>query len=62
MECHFSKLRLSFIRERLTSIADTAAKLVAQLCELNRLREQVRKAQLWAEDRGETTIRKGTRI
>lgn len=58
MECHFSKLRLSFIRERLTSIADTAAELTAQLCESNRLREQVRKAYR-PEDCGGTTIMPG---
>jgi len=33
---------------RLTAITDMAANLKAQLCELNRLRDRVRKAQLLA--------------
>jgi hypothetical protein len=38
----------SFIDMRLTAIAATAANLKAQLSELERLREQVRKSQLSA--------------
>jgi hypothetical protein len=38
---------------RLAAITDTAANLKAQLCELNRLRDQIKKAQVSVlEDRG----------
>jgi hypothetical protein len=36
------------IETRLAAITDTAANLKAQLCELNRLRDRIRKAQLSA--------------
>ena len=35
------------LQERLAFIADEKASLIAQLHELERLREQVRKAELW---------------
>lgn len=35
------------LQERLAFIADEKANLIAQLRELERLREQVRKAELW---------------
>jgi hypothetical protein len=35
------------LQERLVFIADEKANLIAQLRELERLREQVRKAELW---------------
>jgi hypothetical protein len=38
---------MSDLQDRLTAVTESAAKLVAQLSELNRLREQVRKAQLF---------------
>jgi hypothetical protein len=38
---------MSDLQARLTAVTQTAAKLVAQMSELNRLREQVRKAQLF---------------
>jgi hypothetical protein len=40
------------IATRLATIAETAANLKAQLNELNWLRDQIRKAQELAEDRG----------
>jgi hypothetical protein len=38
------------LQQRLAAITDTTANLKAQLCELDRLREQVRKGEL--RDRG----------
>jgi hypothetical protein len=38
---------MSDLQDRLTAVTESAANLVAQLTELNHLREQVRKAQLF---------------
>jgi hypothetical protein len=38
---------MSDLQAKLTAVTQSTAKLVAQLSELNRLREQVRKAQLF---------------
>jgi hypothetical protein len=38
---------MSDLQDRLTAVTESAANLVAQLTELNDLREQVRKAQLF---------------
>jgi hypothetical protein len=38
--------RLAAITDTLAAITDTAANLEAQLCELNRLRDRIRKAHL----------------
>ena len=40
--------RRTVIETRLAAITDTAANLKAQLCELNMLRDRIRKAQLSA--------------
>jgi hypothetical protein len=46
---------------RLSVVADAAANLIAQLSELNELRERVRKAQLSARISRRTSHRKRTR-
>jgi hypothetical protein len=49
---------VSLLQQRLAAITDTAANLKAQLFELERLREQIRKALLSAENsRTETAER-----
>jgi hypothetical protein len=50
------------IQRRIATVASTAANLIAQLCELNELRERIKKAQL--SDRRSRRIyhRKRTRI
>ena len=47
---------------RLTAITDAAANLKAQLCELNRLRDRIRKAQLSARKTGLTNHSQERRI
>jgi hypothetical protein len=47
---------------RLTVVADAAANLIAQLSELNELRERVRKAQLSAQTSRRTDPRKRSRV
>jgi hypothetical protein len=72
MEFIFSKLgfQMSSLRNRLAAftetrlsvVTDAAAKLIAQLSELNELREQVKKAQLSARRSRRANHRKRTRI
>jgi flagellar biosynthesis/type III secretory pathway chaperone len=42
--------KMSFLQPNLTAVTDKAASLVAQLCELNQLRERLRMAQLSTGD------------
>jgi hypothetical protein len=58
------KLRsqISFIQHRLSSVTDGAANLMAELSELNELRERVRKAQLSAQISRRIDRRKRPRI
>jgi hypothetical protein len=53
---------MSFLQQRLATVTDAAANLIAQLCELNELRERVRKAQLSVRRPGRTNRRKRTQI
>jgi hypothetical protein len=48
---------MSDLQARLTAVTQSAARLVAELSELDRLREQVRKAQLFRS--GNHGVRKG---
>jgi hypothetical protein len=49
---------MSPLDRRLAVVTASAANLVNQLIELNRLRDRFRKAQLWPEDHGGSTIEK----
>jgi len=53
---------MSFLQQRLAAVTDVAATLIAQLSELNELREQVRKAQLTVRRTRRTSSRKRARI
>lgn len=48
-------------QQRIEALAGTTANLIAQLRELERLRDRVRKAKLWARDRGGWTLEKRER-
>jgi hypothetical protein len=50
------------LNERIASVTNTTANLIAQLHELNRLRERVRKAQLSARRSRRIYRKKRTRI
>lgn len=52
---------MSFLQQRLAALTDTSANLVAQLSELNRLRDRVRTAQLAARRSRRTQSRKTAR-
>jgi hypothetical protein len=60
----FSELtsQMSSLQQRLAAVTDAAANLIAQLCELNELRDRVRKAQLSARRSRRTNNRKRARI
>jgi hypothetical protein len=47
---NYEGLKLSSIQERIATVTDSTSNLIAQLRELDRLRESVRKAQLSAEE------------
>jgi hypothetical protein len=53
---------MSPIQRRIATIASTAANLIAQLCELNELRERIRKAQLSDRRSRRIYLRKRARI
>jgi hypothetical protein len=49
---------MTFLQQRLVAVADATASLIAQLDELNELRERVRKAQLSVRRPRRTSSRK----
>jgi hypothetical protein len=53
---------MGFLQQRLAAVTDVTANLIAQLSELNELRERLRKAQLSARRTRRTGTRKRARI
>jgi hypothetical protein len=56
------RFQMSFLQQRLAAVTDVTANLIAQLSELNELRERLRKAQLSARRTRRTGNRKRARI